>query len=102
MRVKLYTTDPALAGKYSPGECCGTRTQKVIGRPDEKHISTSDVERQNLTLRMSSKRFSRLSNGFSKKIENHEHAVSLHYMHYNFAGIHKTLSEPSLKKWTLS
>ena len=91
MLIKLYTTDPTLAGKYSPGECCGTRTQRIIGNPDKKHISTSFVERQNLTLRMSSKRFARLSNGFSKKIANHEHAVSLHYMHYNFARIHKTL-----------
>ena len=61
------------------------------GRPDPKHISTSFVERQNLTMRMSMRRFTRLTNGFSKKIENHSAAVAIHIMHYNFARIHKTL-----------
>ena len=61
------------------------------GNPNPKHISTSYVERQNLTMRMSMKRFARLSNGFSKKVENHAHAVAIHYMHYNFARIHKSL-----------
>jgi len=91
MLVKLYTTDPTLEGKYSPGECCGTRTQKISGEPEEENISTSFVERQNLTLRMCLRRFTRLTNAFSKKIQNHEHAISLHYMHYNFARIHKSL-----------
>jgi hypothetical protein len=63
----------------------------VCGNPDENHISTSHVERQNLTMRMSMRRFTRLTYGFSKKIENHEHAVAIHYMYYNFGRIHKTL-----------
>ena len=63
----------------------------VIGSPDYEHVSTSFVERQNLTMRMSMRRFTRLTNGFSKKIENHGHAVALHFMYYNFARVHKTL-----------
>ena len=62
-----------------------------MGQPDWKHISTSHIERQNLTMRMSMRRFTRLTNGFSKKIENHEHAIAIHYMFYNFARIHQTL-----------
>jgi len=77
--------------RYSPGECCGTIKGAVCGNPDEKHISTSFIERQNLTVRMGMRRFTRLTNGFSKKIENHIHALGLHYMYYNFARIHKTL-----------
>ena len=76
---------------YSPAPCLGINVKTISGHPDPKHVSTSYVERQNLTMRMSMKRFARLSNGFSKKIENHAHAVALHYMHYNFARIHKTL-----------
>lgn len=91
MLVKLYTSDPQFEGKYSPGECCGAQPQAIKGNPDPIHISTSYVERQNLTMRMCMRRFTRLSNGFSKKIENHEHSIALHYMHYNFARIHKTL-----------
>jgi len=91
--IKLYN-EPVAEGnerKYSPGECCGTRKSKVTGDTDPKHISTSYVERQNLTMRMSMRRFTRLTNGFSKKIQNHSYAVALHYMYYNFCRIHKTL-----------
>ncbi len=77
--------------RYSPAKCIGADMKVVSGDPDPKHISTSFVERQNLTMRMSMRRFTRLTNGFSKKIDNHAHAVAIHFMHYNFARIHKTL-----------
>ncbi len=77
--------------RYSPAECIGCQQQKIIGKPDPRHISTSFVERQNLTMRMSMRCFTRLTNGFSKKFENHRHAVALHYMYYNFARVHQTL-----------
>lgn len=77
--------------KYSPADCIGIEKMPMIGNPDEKYISTSYVERQNLTMRMHMRRFTRLTNGFSKKIENHCFAIALHYMYYNFVKIHKTL-----------
>jgi IS1 family transposase len=94
--VKLYghVTDEG-EKKYAPGghgyECIGFRTNVVSGNPSESDISTSYVERQNLTMRMSMRRFTRLTNAHSKKVENHMHAISLHFMFYNFARIHSTL-----------
>ena len=100
MLIKLYgPTEPSKEARrrYSPTECVGTEMKVVQGMPDKNRISTSYVERQNLTMRMSMRRFTRLTNGFSKKVVNHMHAVSLHFMHYNFARPHKTLSKPYLK-----
>jgi len=93
MLVKLYRTPKGEGSepRYSSGECCGAIKGIVCGDPDEKHISTSFVERQNLTMRMGMRRFTRLTNGFSKKVDNHSHAVAIYYMHYNFGRIHKTL-----------
>ena len=91
MLVKLYGTDGADAGRYSPPKCIGAVPQAISGNPDPAHISTSYVERQNLTMRMSMRRFTRLTNGFSKKVENLAAAVSLHFAYYNFCRLHKTL-----------
>src|SRR5256712_3225774 len=95
MLVKTYEGDrgkhaPA-ERRYSPAVCTGEFKQRITGDPDPANISTSFVERQNLTMRMSMRRFTRLTNAFSKKMDNHKSAVALHFMHYNFARIHKTL-----------
>jgi IS1 family transposase len=89
--VKLYGDAPGPAGRYSPAECTGIKKASVEGKPDMKHVSTSYVERNNLTMRMHMRRFTRLTNAFSKKIENHAHAVALHMMYYNFVKIHGKL-----------
>jgi len=91
MLIKLYGNEPETEVRYSPAQCIGTRTEIIMGRPEPEHISTSYVERQNLTMRMCIRRFTRLTNAFSRKIENHAAAVALHYMHYNFCRIHQTL-----------
>ena len=90
--MKLYGESPdAFKGRYSPADCIGARKDKIEGNPDMKHVSTSYVERQNLNMRMGMRRFTRLTNAFSKKIENHIHMVALYTVFYNFIRIHKTL-----------
>jgi IS1 family transposase len=89
--TKIYGEDPQPEKRYSPAKCLGCKTDIVTGAPDPKHISTSYVERQNLTMRMSMRRFTRLTNAFSKKVENHAAAVALYFMYYNFGRVHQTL-----------
>lgn len=91
MLVKTYGNTSEGEKRYSPAQCTGAKKGRVTGHPDKAHISTSYVERQNLTMRMSMRRFTRLTNAFSKKVENLSHAVSLHFMYYNFARVHKSL-----------
>ena len=89
--TKIYGNDPDGEKRYSPAKCLGIKCDIVSGDPDPSHISTSYVERQNLTMRMSMRRFTRLTNAFSKKVENHAAAVALYFMFYNFARVHQTL-----------
>jgi transposase InsO family protein len=92
MLIKLYGSEgPAAERRYSPAICTGSPKRPIGGQPDPAHISTSYAERQNLTMRMSMRRFTRLTNAFSKKLENLECAVALHFMYYNFARPHQTL-----------
>jgi hypothetical protein len=94
MLIKLYGEPPSsaeAARRYSPSECIGTRTEKIAGNPDPKHVSTSYAERANLMMRMAMRRFTRLTNAFSKKLDNHAHMVALYALWYNFVRIHKTL-----------
>jgi len=109
MLIKIYGDSPDGQKRYSPAECMGCKKEAKIGDPDSKHISTSYVERQNLTMRMSKRRFTRLTNGFSKKVENHAAALALHFMYYNFGRKHQTLKmSPAMaagitnKLWTIA
>jgi IS1 family transposase len=98
MLRKIYKTTSLSTGRYSPPECVGTKKEIINGKPAEDSISTSFVERANLGMRMGMRRFTRLTNGFSKKVENLEAAVSLHFMYYNFCRVHKTLgTTPAVK-----
>jgi len=89
--VKVYGAAPEAEKRYSPPICLGAERMEIRGAPDPEHISTSYVERQNLAMRMGMRRFTRLTNAFSKKLENHMHALAIYFMHYNFVRIHQTL-----------
>jgi hypothetical protein len=92
MLVKIYgASGENPESRYSPASCLGCRTGVLAGKPDPKHISTSFVERSNLSMRMGMRRFTRLTNGHSKKVENHGHQVALYFFHYNFCRVHSTL-----------
>jgi IS1 family transposase len=97
MLVKLYGPEPGGEKRYSPAECTGAIKTPIQGNPDPAHISTSFAERNNLNIRMHSRRMTRLTNAFSKKMENHAHAMALHFLYYNFVRIHRTLkTTPSM------
>ena len=109
MLVKIYGASNDGESRYSPATCIGCRTGVLAGNPDPKYISTSYVERQNLSMRMGMRRFTRLTNGFSKKFENHAHQIALYFFHYNFCRVHTTLRvTPAMEAgltdhvWTLS
>ncbi len=89
--MKLYGAERPGEARYSPPICIGCKPTAIVGEPEARHVSTSYIERQNLTMRMGMRRFTRLTNGFSKKVENLQHAVALHFMHYNYCRIHQTL-----------
>jgi len=93
MLTKIYNEPPSQGNekRYSPAVCCGARKDEIRGNPDPKHISTSYAERMNLQIRMGMRRFTRLTNAHSKKIENHRRALAIYFMYYNFARIHSTL-----------
>jgi len=92
--AKQYRTERKGPARYSPPVCTGIKKDVRLGDPDMDKVSTSYVERSNLTMRMGMRRFTRLTNGFSKKLENHSAAIALHFHHYNFARAHKTLADP--------
>ncbi|MGA2670940.1 MAG: IS1 family transposase [Dehalococcoidia bacterium] len=94
MLIKYYGNTSDEKGHYSPPKCTHVATKSVKGSPNMSQVSTSYIERQNLTMRMNMRRFTRLTNAFSKKLENHEYALALYFMHYNFARPHKTLTNP--------
>ena len=104
----MYGSDPNAERRYAPPVCIETKVEVVSGDPAVEHISTSYIERQNLQMRMSMRRFTRLTNGHSKKVDNHEHALALHYVHYNFARAQKALgntpamaADLATRPWTI-